>query len=57
MVAVCIVIEDSSPIDTAADDVVNGSGCVYACLSRHADKLATGNPPGNTCLPLPFFQS
>jgi hypothetical protein len=40
MVAISIILENSSPFDTSADDVMNGARGVYACLSRHAEKLA-----------------
>ena len=40
-VAIGIVLENLSPFDTAAYDVMNGAGGVYACLSRHTEKLAT----------------
>jgi len=56
MVAISIILENPSPFDTAADDVMNGARGVYACLSRHAEKLATGNAPGKTCQKLPFYQ-
>jgi hypothetical protein len=49
MVAISIILENPSPFDTAADDVMNGARGVYACLSRHAEKLATGNASGKTC--------
>jgi hypothetical protein len=43
MVGIGIVLENSFPFDTAADDVMNGARRVYAGLSSHAGKLATGN--------------
>jgi hypothetical protein len=56
MVAISIIMENPSPFDTAADDVMNGARGVYACLSRHAEKLATGNAPAKTSHKLPFSQ-
>lgn len=41
MIAVGIVLENPSPFDAAADDVMNRPRGVYSSLSRHAEKLAT----------------
>ena len=46
-VAVLVVEEDLSPLDTATDDVVQRARSVYACLSRHVGKVATVKLVGN----------
>ncbi|GFO66417.1 hypothetical protein M1B72_00990 [Geomonas paludis] len=38
---ICVIEEDLSPLDATADDVMAGTGSVYAGLSRHDKKVAT----------------
>lgn len=40
-VPICVIEEDLSPLDATADDVMAGTGSVYAGLSRHDKKVAT----------------
>jgi hypothetical protein len=44
--AIGVILENPSPFDTTADDVVNGARGVSAGLSRHVEKLATGKSLG-----------
>jgi hypothetical protein len=39
MPALNIIRENFSAFDAAADDVVKGSGRIYACFSRHNNSL------------------
>lgn len=57
-VPVLVILENSSALDTTTDDVVQRARGVYACLSRHRGKVATGKSDGNfplrsTCFPCP----
>jgi hypothetical protein len=55
--AIGVILENPSPFDTTADDVVNGARGVSAGLSRHVEKLPTGKSLGKAGQQSPSYPS